>query len=126
MRRRRGPGGIAVCVCVHAYMCKCLCTCLQPCMHVCARISMYLLVHVCLRCKHSSADVYQVVIFEQATFLVIAHSTHRSFSDVHRFEKVSNIIKQFKLSCTKSHADFRSMQVFESACFSLSLSLSQI
>ena len=79
--------------------------------------------HVCRACKHSSADVYQVVIFERATFLVIAHSTHRSFSDVHRFEKVSNIIKQFKLSCTKSHADFRSMQVSESACFSLSLSL---
>ena len=41
----------------------------------------------------------EVVLFERATFLVIAHSTRREFQDIHRFEKISNIIKQFKLSC---------------------------
>lgn len=41
----------------------------------------------------------EVVLFEKATFLVIAHSSTKEHSDVHRFEKISNIIKQFKLSC---------------------------
>lgn len=31
--------------------------------------------------------------------------------DPHRFEKISNIIKQFKLSCSKSQAQFASMEV---------------
>ena len=42
----------------------------------------------------------QVVLFERATFLVISHSTRANYTDHHRFEKISNIIKQFKLSCT--------------------------
>ena len=41
----------------------------------------------------------EVVLFERATFLVISNSTNREHRDVHRFEKISNIIKQFKLSC---------------------------
>ena len=45
----------------------------------------------------SEAD--EVVLFEKATFLVISHVNKREHPDVHRFEKVSNIIKQFKLSC---------------------------
>lgn len=39
------------------------------------------------------------MLFEKATFLVIAQAQIVSHSDIHRFEKVSNIIKQFKLSC---------------------------
>ena len=38
-----------------------------------------------------------MVLFEKATFLVISHATHTAHADVHRFEKISNIIKQFKL-----------------------------
>jgi len=53
----------------------------------------------------------EVVLFEKATFLVIAHSTQTTHKDVHRFEKISNIIKQFKLSCSKSQAQFQSMEV---------------
>jgi len=45
----------------------------------------------------SEAD--EIVLFERATFLVISHSTRTSHRDTHRFEKISNIIKQFKLSC---------------------------
>ena len=41
----------------------------------------------------------EVVLFERSTFLVISHVTRRRFSDVHRFEKISNIVKQFKLAC---------------------------
>ena len=39
-------------------------------------------------CKACGAD--EVVIFERATFLVIAHSTRKAYADVHRFEKVCN------------------------------------
>jgi len=60
-------------------------------------------------CKLSQAD--EVVLFEKATFLVISHATHREHADVHRYEKISNIIKQFKLSCSKAQAQFRSMEV---------------
>mmetsp|Transcript_42447 Transcript_42447/g.92284 ORF Transcript_42447/g.92284 Transcript_42447/m.92284 type:complete len:108 (+) Transcript_42447:160-483(+) len=50
-------------------------------------------------------------MFERATFLVISHATKKHHRDVHRFEKISNIIKQFKLSCSKSQAQFQSMEV---------------
>jgi len=60
-------------------------------------------------CEICEAD--EVVLFEKATFLVISHSTHKPHRDDHRFEKISNIIKQFKLSCSKSQAQFQSMEV---------------
>ena len=41
----------------------------------------------------------KVLLFEKATFLVIAQAQRVLHDDIHRFEKVSNIIKQFKLSC---------------------------
>ena len=56
----------------------------------------------------------EVVLFERATFLVISHSSNRKqeHPDIHRFEKISNIIKQFKLSCSKAQfSQFKSMQV---------------
>jgi Ras-related GTP-binding protein A/B len=60
-------------------------------------------------CSLCEAD--EIVLFEKATFLVISHATQRPHDDVHRYEKISNIIKQFKLSCSKSQAQFMSMQV---------------
>eukprot|EP00732_Lithocolla_globosa_P006280 Lithocolla_globosa_v1_NODE_7180_length_982_cov_73.552319.p1 type:complete len:303 gc:universal NODE_7180_length_982_cov_73.552319:71-979(+) len=60
-------------------------------------------------CDICEAD--EVVLFERATFLVISHSTTKNHRDVHRFEKISNIIKQFKLSCSKSQSQFQSMEV---------------
>ena len=42
---------------------------------------------------------------------VIAHATLSEHADVHRFEKISNIIKQFKLSCRKAQAQFEGMTV---------------
>uniref|UniRef100_A0A2K5C376 Ras-related GTP-binding protein n=1 Tax=Aotus nancymaae TaxID=37293 RepID=A0A2K5C376_AOTNA len=53
----------------------------------------------------------EVLLFERATFLVISHYQCKEQRDVHRFEKISNIIKQFKLSCSKLAASFRSMEV---------------
>lgn len=59
----------------------------------------------------SLCDADEIVLFEKATFLVISHATQKPHDDVHRYEKISNIIKQFKLSCSKSQAQFMSMQV---------------
>lgn len=56
----------------------------------------------------------EVLLFERATFLVISHSQRKEHRDIHRFEKISNIIKQFKLSCSKLAAQFQSMQVSNS------------
>jgi Ras-related GTP-binding protein A/B len=44
----------------------------------------------------------EVVLFEKTTFLVVAHVSRPSQGQVldpQRFEKVSSIIKSFKLSC---------------------------
>jgi|UPI000581AE13 Ras-related GTP-binding protein A/B len=106
-------------------------------------------------CRLCDAD--EVVLFERATFLVIAHaqaadvgalegkagaveddatvptavttttptadgmvhvddehSVHQKRTghfDAHRFEKISNIVKQFKLSCGKAQSSFQGMQV---------------
>ncbi|KAK6032180.1 Gtr1/RagA G protein region [Ostertagia ostertagi] len=38
-------------------------------------------------------DADEVMLFERATFLVIAHAEMAEHRDMHRFEKVSNIIK---------------------------------
>ncbi|KAI9140120.1 ras-related GTP-binding protein A-like protein [Paraphysoderma sedebokerense] len=59
----------------------------------------------------SMCEADEVILFERTTFLVISHSTRRSHPDSHRFEKISNIIKQFKLSCSKTQAQFQSMEV---------------
>ncbi len=57
----------------------------------------------------------EIVLFESTTFLVIAHyEDHKGgllHTDAHRFEKISNIIKQFKLSCRKAQAQFDGMIV---------------
>ncbi|XP_055546168.1 ras-related GTP-binding protein A isoform X2 [Wyeomyia smithii] len=59
----------------------------------------------------SVVDADEVLLFERATFLVISHCQRQQHRDSHRFEKVSNIIKQFKLSCSKLGAKFSSMEV---------------
>jgi len=56
-------------------------------------------------------DADEVLLFERATFLVVSTSQRAPHKDTHRFEKVSNIIKQFKLSCSKLAAQFHSMEV---------------
>lgn len=60
-------------------------------------------------------DADEVVLFERQTFLVVSHATNKEHRDVHRHEKISNIIKQFKLSCSKSQAQFHSMKVRNSS-----------
>jgi Ras-related GTP-binding protein A/B len=65
--------------------------------------------HLTRFCKICDAD--EVVLFERATFLVISHAQQSMHYDVHRFEKISNIIKQFKLSVAKTQAHFEGMEV---------------
>jgi Ras-related GTP-binding protein A/B len=57
----------------------------------------------------------EVVLFERASFLVIAQVTRRPHPDLHRFEKVSNIVKQFKLACAREAAQFGGLRTGNSA-----------
>ncbi|KAI5781178.1 Gtr1/RagA G protein conserved region-domain-containing protein [Geopyxis carbonaria] len=54
------------------------------------------------------AEAEEVVLFERTTFLVISHVTRsrRPHPVPDRFEKISNIVKQFKQSCTKMASNF--------------------
>jgi len=45
------------------------------------------------------AEANEVMLFEKTTFLVVSHCLKKEHTDLQRFEKISNIIKQFKLSC---------------------------
>eukprot|EP00929_Paragymnodinium_shiwhaense_P047154 TRINITY_DN23922_c0_g1_i1.p1 TRINITY_DN23922_c0_g1~~TRINITY_DN23922_c0_g1_i1.p1 ORF type:complete len:319 (-),score=97.86 TRINITY_DN23922_c0_g1_i1:159-1115(-) len=64
-------------------------------------------------CQVVEAD--EVVLFERNTFLLITSSQRKSFQDSHRFEKISNIVKQFKLSAGKAHTNFKSFEVRDSS-----------
>ncbi|CUS15033.1 unnamed protein product [Tuber aestivum] len=61
----------------------------------------------------SIADAEEVILFERTTFLVISHVTRSSipnpFPD--RFEKISNIVKQFKQSCSKMASNFTAFEL---------------
>lgn len=54
----------------------------------------------------SLAEAEEVILFERTTFLVISHVTRASEPNPYpdRFEKISNIVKQFKQSCTKTNS----------------------
>ena len=60
-------------------------------------------------CKLCSAD--ELVLFEKSTFLEISHIEAKLHKDPHRFEKISNIIKQFKLSLFSTNFQFQEMMV---------------
>ena len=64
-------------------------------------------------CEICDAD--EVVLFERATFLVICQATRRAPVDQNRFEKMSNIIKHFKLSCSRAGTSFQSLEVRNSS-----------
>lgn len=59
----------------------------------------------------SICDADEVVLFERSTFLVIANAARINHIDAHRFEKISNIIKQFNLGCSRSQTHFKSMEI---------------
>ena len=47
-----------------------------------------------------ACDADEAVLFERSSFLVISAAARRPHPDIHRFEKISNIVKQFKLACS--------------------------
>ncbi|KAI5841003.1 Gtr1/RagA G protein conserved region-domain-containing protein [Morchella snyderi] len=59
------------------------------------------------------AEAEEVILFERTTFLVISAVTRSTepnpFPD--RFEKISNIVKQFKQSCTKMASNFTAFEL---------------
>lgn len=69
--------------------------------------------HVNYFCEACDAD--EVVLFEKNTFLVISKATRKSYTDLQRFEKISNIVKQFKLACKNTRKQFKSMVVRNSS-----------
>ncbi|KAM9181021.1 ras-related GTP-binding protein B isoform 3-T3 [Dugong dugon] len=54
---------------------------------------------------------FRTSIWDETLYKVISHYQCKEQRDAHRFEKISNIIKQFKLSCSKLAASFQSMEV---------------
>jgi len=60
-------------------------------------------------CAIAEAD--EAILFERSTFLVIASASRIAHKDEHRFEKISNIIKQFKLTCSKFQTHFKSIEL---------------
>lgn len=57
----------------------------------------------------------EIILFEKATFLLTSHFTVENERDDARFEKISHIIKKFKLSCNNNNADFVSMFIKSSS-----------
>ena len=64
-----------------------------------------------------SADADEVLLFERATFLVISCCERKDHKDPHRLEKVSNIIKQFKLSCRSANPRTHTLRSMLSVSF---------
>lgn len=54
-----------------------------------------------------SEDPTQSIMADQA----IVHRKRQMHFDPHRYEKISNIVKQFKLSCGKAQSQFQGMEV---------------
>ncbi|KAG2181146.1 hypothetical protein INT43_008728 [Umbelopsis isabellina] len=59
-------------------------------------------------CEICDAD--EVVLFERTTILVIANAARVEHPDIHRFEKISSIIKQFNPS-GREPSHFKSMEI---------------
>ncbi|WKS78391.1 hypothetical protein CPCDC_6g2800 [Cryptosporidium sp. 43IA8] len=63
-----------------------------------------------LKILAESCNAVELVLFEKSTFLVISHAENSNTLDSKhhrsRFERISNICKQFKLTCAKSQTNF--------------------
>jgi Ras-related GTP-binding protein A/B len=56
-------------------------------------------------------DCDEIVLFEKQTFLIIAYHDNRPNKDIVKYERLSTIVKQFKLSCSKIGTQIGSMMV---------------
>lgn len=57
----------------------------------------------------------EVVLFEKSTFLLISNYSNKLNIDSLRFEKISNIVKQFKLGLSREHNTFTALDVCTSS-----------
>lgn len=56
----------------------------------------------------------EIILFERTTFLVIAHvndESSKTVADPRRFEKISNIIKSYRQSCSKLRTQLQSIML---------------
>lgn len=53
----------------------------------------------------------EVILFEKSTFLLTCFYSKKQLSDEQRFEKISHIIKKFKLSCINTKSQFQSLVI---------------
>lgn len=53
----------------------------------------------------------EVILFEKSTFLLTCFHSKNQISDDQRFEKISHIIKKFKLSCINNKSQFQSLVI---------------
>lgn len=64
-----------------------------------------------------ACDADEVILFEKASFLDICHtinpSSTRLHHDHHRFGKISNIIKLFKINCSKNNTSLNSIHIHD-------------
>ncbi|CAN6629059.1 GTP-binding protein Gtr1p [Trichomonascus vanleenenianus] len=70
----------------------------------------------------SISEAQELVLFERTTFLVISHvsspdsSVPQDALDPKRFEKISNIIKTYKQSCSKMRSQFQTISLHGHSC----------
>eukprot|EP00331_Platyophrya_macrostoma_P020134 CAMPEP_0176463668 /NCGR_PEP_ID=MMETSP0127-20121128/36036_1 /TAXON_ID=938130 /ORGANISM="Platyophrya macrostoma, Strain WH" /LENGTH=306 /DNA_ID=CAMNT_0017855893 /DNA_START=51 /DNA_END=971 /DNA_ORIENTATION=- len=57
------------------------------------------------------SDCDEVVLFEKSTFLIIAYHENLVNKDIVKYERLSTIVKQFKLSCNKIGTSIQSMLI---------------
>ena len=58
-----------------------------------------------------ACNAEEVIVFERSTFLLTCHYCNKENPDDQRFERISHIIKKFKLSCLNSKKQFDSMTI---------------
>uniref|UniRef100_A0A6B2LB61 GTP-binding protein n=1 Tax=Arcella intermedia TaxID=1963864 RepID=A0A6B2LB61_9EUKA len=61
----------------------------------------------------NNIEAEEVILFEKSSFLHISHTTRNEdlFTDIHRIERISNIVKMFKISCLKGGTNNKSILV---------------
>jgi Ras-related GTP-binding protein A/B len=59
----------------------------------------------------SSNDMDSAAVTPMPSHVTPRHVSRTPHFDAHRFEKISNIVKQFKLSCGKAQSQFQGMEV---------------
>lgn len=68
-------------------------------------------VEVLLKNFAEACEADEAILFEKNTFLLCCCYSNKNILDEQRFEKISHIIKKFKLSCMSCNSEFQSMVI---------------